>query len=126
HRHHLDHVLALSPFEAEIERWLGARKVNWLPRVIPDDPVKWRPRGTYVGYVGTLDHEPNAEGLELYLRALERIRPASMRVRIVGSPMKAAEAFTKRYPFIDYLGPLADDQLRTEVAEWNSFVHPLF
>ncbi|MFL5240824.1 MAG: glycosyltransferase [Gemmataceae bacterium] len=126
HRLHLDHVLCLSSFEAEIERWLGARQVQWLPRTISGTPLDWRPKGTFIGYVGTLDHAPNTEGLVLFLRALEGVRPPCLRVRVIGSPRKAAEQIANRYPFVDYLGPLTDSELREEAAGWNGFVHPLF
>jgi hypothetical protein len=126
HRQHLDQVICLAPFEAEIERWLGARRVEWLPRTIPQQPVKWQPRGDRIGYVGTLDHPPNTEGLLLFLRALGPIRPKSLRVRLVGGPPRRGEEVARQFPFVDYLGALDDGPLHEEVATWNCFVHPMF
>ena len=31
-----------------------------------------------------------------------------------------------RYPFVQYLGPLSDAELRTEASTWCCFVHPMF
>ncbi|PYR60161.1 MAG: glycosyltransferase family 1 protein, partial [Acidobacteria bacterium] len=54
----IEHVFCLTPFEAEIERWLGARAVTWLPRTIPSrQPLAWRPDPARLGFVGTLDHQ---------------------------------------------------------------------
>ncbi len=123
----IDHVFCLAPFEAEIERWLGARGVTALPRTIPDrEPLRWTPEPSRLGFVGTLDHPPTGDGLEQFLTAFEAIAPADLRVRIVGGPAAAGRALAARFPSAEYLGPLADADLEREAASWSVFVHPLF
>jgi hypothetical protein len=73
-RRHIDHVLCLSPIEAEIERWLGAKAVTWVPRTVAARPLAWNPTPGRIGFVGALDHQPNTEGLLLLARALEKLR----------------------------------------------------
>lgn len=126
HRQYLDLVLCLAPFEAEIERWLGAQRVEWLPRVVVPRPVAWAPAAGRLGFVGTLNHPPNAEGLVLVLRRLAKVDDNSFRVRVVGGPPGVARDLLAGFPFVDYLGPLDDNDLRREVASWHCFLHPLF
>jgi glycosyltransferase involved in cell wall biosynthesis len=125
-RQDIDHVLCLAPFEAEIERWLGAKNVDWLPRTIPGRSLDWQPNPMRLGFVGTVDHPPNREGLELFLEALEPLAPPGIRLRVVGGPPTAAEAFVRRFSRVDYLGPLSDEELEDEARTWSCFVHPLF
>jgi hypothetical protein len=49
-------ICALSSFDVELERWVGARRVAWLPRIVEPDPINWRPVGTRRGFIGTLDY----------------------------------------------------------------------
>ena len=127
HRAAIDHVFCLAPFEAEIERWLGARGVTALPRTIPQRaPLQWTPEPTRLGFVGTLDHPPTGDGLEQFLTAFENVAPADLRVRIVGGPDAAGRALAGRFRSAEYLGPLSDADLEREAASWSLFVHPLF
>lgn len=130
YRKYLDLVFTLTPFETEIERWLGSRRVEWLPRSIPSDPLDWNPVPGRLGFVGTLNHPPNREGLELFLEALSEEKSDRngwpTRVRIVGGPTEAAAELARRYPWVEYLGPLTDPELRREARTWACFAHPLF
>jgi Glycosyl transferases group 1 len=126
YRPSLDLVLCLSPFDVELERWLGARKVDWLPRTCTPNAVAWEPRGNRMGFVGTLDHGPTLEGLVLFLRSVSNAAPEDIRVRIVGSPKNIGHSLVKHFPVVDYLGPLTDDELEREAITWNCFVHPIF
>jgi hypothetical protein len=125
-RQDIDHVFCLAPFEVELERWLGARSVDWLPRTIPQAALAWQPDFSRIGFVGTLDHPPNREGLELFLKALEPLAPARLAVRVVGGPAQAGAAMQRRFPRINYLGTLSDAELESEAATWACFVHPIF
>jgi glycosyltransferase involved in cell wall biosynthesis len=123
----IDHVFCLTPFEAEIERWLGARAVTALPRTIPHrQPIAWRPDSSRLGFVGTLDHQPTSDGLEQFLGAFERLGPAGVRVRVVGSPEPVGRRLAARFRSVEYLGALDDAALEREATTWSAFVHPLF
>lgn len=123
-RPYVDAVCALSADDAELERGLGARRVDWLPRLIEARALPWRPAEHRVGFVGTLDHAPNLEGLVDVLQAL----PASstVRVRVVGAPPSIGSWLTARFPSVDYVGALDDDALAREAGSWHAFLHPLF
>jgi hypothetical protein len=126
-REHIDHVFCLTPFEAEIERWLGAPRVTPLPRTIPNRlPIEWKPDPSRLGFVGTLDHPPTREGLDQFLAEFARVAPAELRVRVVGAPEAAGRALAARFPSVDYLGPLGDTELEREAATWSACLHPLF
>jgi hypothetical protein len=125
-RQYIDQVFCLAPFEVEIERWLGAKRVNWLPRIIQPNPLEWDPDSTRLGFVGTVDHPPNKEGLILFLKELEKIAPPNLRLRLVGSPSHVATAIANQFPIVDYLGMLSNSDLEKEARTWSCFVHPIF
>jgi hypothetical protein len=126
-RRHIDHVFCLSPFEVEIERWLGAKAATWLPRTIPTQRLAWQPQAGRIGFVGSINHEPNIEGLLQFLNALAAARtPEGFAVRIVGGPEEVGRALSQKFRFVEYLGPLPDAELEREAATWNGVVHPLF
>jgi hypothetical protein len=125
-REAIDHVICLAPFEAEIERWLGARRVEWLPRTVPNQPLDWRPDPSRLGCVSTLNHPPNEEGLRLFLQEFAGLAPAGVRFRLVGGPASEGRALAARFAHVDYLGPLDEKALTAEAATWSCFVHPLF
>jgi glycosyltransferase involved in cell wall biosynthesis len=127
HRLTIDHVFTLTSWEAEIERWLGARNVTALPRTVTKRaPLEWRPDASRLGFVGTLDHVPNRDGLEQFLTALEQFAPARLHVRLVGGPEASGRSLAGRFRSVRYLGPLDDRALESEASTWSAFVHPLF
>jgi hypothetical protein len=126
-RRYIDHVICLNPIEAEIERWLGTRSVSWLPRTIPDRvPLNWSPVLGRLGFVGTLDHPPNRDGLIQFLEVLETLAPPEIEVRVVGGPSAAGAELAKRFRLVRYLGALSDEELDQEASTWTCLVHPLF
>jgi hypothetical protein len=125
-RRWIDAVLTLSPFEVEFERLLGARDAIWLPRTIMDAELTSRPTDGRVGCVSTLNHPPNLDGLETLFDELGGRVPAHFRFRLVGQPRARGESLAARYPFVEYVGPLPDSDLRAEAATWCCFVHPMF
>lgn len=126
HRQYIDYVFCLASFEVEIERWLGARRVTWLPRTIPDNRLQWCPVPGRFGFVGALDHAPNVEGLSLFAAALTQAAPSKATLRVVGGPAKRGAEISKRFPIIDYLGPLSKGELEQEASTWSCFVNPIF
>lgn len=122
----IDVVCTLSPFDRDLEEWLGARRTAWLPRVVASNPLDWRPSGDRVGLVGTLDHAPNLEGVLMVLDALRQRDAGRLRVRLIGGPPQIGRWIAEKYPAVDYLGPLDDGELAKEASSWNAFIHPLF
>lgn len=122
----IDVVFVLSPFDADLEKWMGARHVCWLPRSVVAAPLEWKPRGDRLGFVGTLDHAPNLDGLVQALDALAATGASRFVVRVVGGPPELASWLRERYPFVEALGALSDGELEAEAGSWNAFLHPLF
>lgn len=122
----VDTVITLSPFDVELERWMGSALVGWLPRTITASALDWRPLANRLGWVGTLDHAPNLEGLVAALDGMARFTVDPPRVRIVGDPPHIGAWLSARYANVDYLGRLEDAILASEAATWSGFLHPIF
>lgn len=125
-RAHLAGVLAIAPFDADCERWLGTRHVDWIPRIVASKPLLRQPVRGRFGYVGTLDHAPNLEGLVAVLQAMEQAGSDGLVVRIVGGPQRIGRWLADRHAAAQYLGPLDDQALCEEAATWGGFLHPIF
>lgn len=123
---YIDHVFCLSEFELSLEHWLGVHSASLLPRIVNRKPLDWKPAAGRLGYVGTLDHRPNREALELFLNALAKNGVTDADVRLVGGPPESGEVIARRYPFVTYLGQLDDEKLIAEASSWSCFLHPLF
>ena len=125
-RKELDHVFTLSEQEVAFERWLGAKSVSWLPRTISPKPLEWKPTAGRVGFVGTLEHPPNYNGLFEVLSGLQNQDKFDGCVRIVSNSKKLGNYLEKCFPFVNYLGSLDANALQVEAASWCWFIHPLF
>jgi hypothetical protein len=125
-RRWIDAVLTLSPFEVEMEKWLGGKAVRWLPRTIMEPRLDFRSVDGRVGCVSTLDHPPNHDGLTRLFEELARIGDRNLRFRLIGRPSETGRRLAQIFPFVEYVGALDDDALRLEAATWCCFVHPLF
>src|SRR6201987_5763267 len=62
-KNYIDLVLTVSEIEASIEKWMGAKKVFFVPRTFLKDLVSWMPVKGRLGFVGDLNHFPNYYGL---------------------------------------------------------------
>lgn len=125
-RKELDHVFTLSEQEVAFERWLGAKSASWLPRTISPKPLDWKPTAGRVGFVGTLGHPPNYEGLFSVLSNLQNQHKFDGCVRIISGSEKLGNYLEKCFPFVNYLGRLDANALQAEAASWCWFIHPLF
>ena len=123
----VDVVVALSPFDVDLEHWIGTRRVDWLPRTIAAPTLAWRPDAGRLGWVGTLDHAPNLDGLVAVLDVMPNTRrPDTSRIRVVGESSRIGAWLKSRFANVEYLGRLSDDELRREAATWSGFLHPIF
>ena len=127
-RHHraFDVTFCLSETDLWIARWLGARDVVLLPRAVDFAPLEWSPVDGRVGHVATLVHAPNLEGLILLCGEIARQGAGELRLRLIGSPREKGAWLATQYPFIDYLGPLSDEEMAREAATWCCFTNPIF
>ena len=125
-RTHVDIVCTLSPFDEDLEKWMGTRHAAWLPRVVKSNPLPWRPFGRRLGFVGTLDHSPNLEGLVAVLEALGERELAPFNVRVIGGPSEVGAWLAARHACVDYLGAIDDTALAHEAATWSAFLNPIF
>ena len=121
-----DVTFCLSETDQWIARWLGARDVVLLPRAVDFAPLEWKPVEGRVGHVATLVHAPNLEGLELLCREIGRQGAGQLRLRLIGSPRAKGEELAARHGFVDYLGPLSDEEMEKEAATWCCFTNPIF
>ena len=126
YRRYLDASLCLTPFDAQLERWLGVPSTAWFPRTAQRRLLDFRPVDGRVGCVGTLSHPPNRIGLQALFEKLKLMAAPPFHFRLVGGPETEGRAFAQEYSFVQYLGPLPEDRLIEEVKSWCSFVHPIF
>lgn len=120
-----DAVIVISEHETSINQWLGALNIFYLPRLLSPKFIVLKPISYRIGFVGTLDHLPNNKGLEMVAKALQE-KGFNGKIRLVGAPEIAGKAFEEKYPFIEYLGKLENEQLINEVASWSLFLNPVF
>ncbi|WP_052535232.1 glycosyltransferase [Candidatus Phaeomarinobacter ectocarpi] len=125
-RRWIDAVICLAPFEAEIERWLGVKRILQISRTVVRDELDWQPLDGQIGFVGRLDHPPNLEGLRLVLQEMTKRNASDIDVRIIGLPGDVGDKLAKQFPFATYLGSLPDEALREEAASWTCSINPLF
>lgn len=121
-----DLVLTLSETDFHVNRWLGAKAGMVIPRTFQPEDIGWSPELGRVGFVGTLDHQPNYLGLIAVLDALRLFEPLNVRVRVVGEPDAIGRRIASNYQFVDYMGRLSDAELKQEAASWALFLHPIF
>ena len=125
-RKHIDAVFCLAEFEAEIERWLGARRVLVVPRIVKPACIDWFPVFGRIGFVGRLDHPPNLEGLVEVLERLASFAGSYLDVRIVGAPGELGYKLANRFSFVTYLGVISDEDLLLEAGTWTCAMNPIF
>lgn len=123
---HADAVLSISPTDKEISAWLGARRSIFVPRVLEPKFLDWQPDPDRVGFVGTLNHKPNRDGLEAVLRELRTLDHGRLRVRVAGGPPAEGARLAADHPAVDYVGHLSDRDLEHEAASWAIFLNPIF
>ena len=125
-RKYLDGVITISEIEKQIEKWLGAKRAFFLPRVLKCDYLEHKPDLNKVGFVGRLDHPPNYQGLALLLDEFGKLEIGRLKVRVVGTPGDWGKKLQNNYPFVEYLGELSGEELREEAATWSFFLNPIF
>lgn len=123
---YLDAVVTISETERQIENWFSAKRTLFIPRFLhtgflPHDPVPER-----IGFVGRLDHPPNLQGVGILCDELVKMNTGNMKLRLVGTPKAIGESLAKKYPFIEYLGELPEEDLEKEASTWCFFLNPVW
>ncbi len=121
----LDGVIVLSEHDVAINQWLGANNILFLPRLLEAGFITWQPTTSNAGFVGTLDHLPNLLGIKQLAKELELIN-FQYKLRLVGGPASIGEQLAKQYDFIQYLGPISDQELVEQIKTWSVFLNPVF
>jgi hypothetical protein len=121
----LDGIVVLSENEVYINQWLGAHKQLYLPRMLSPQFLEWQPIDNRIGFVGTLDHLPNRQGIK-YLADELKQAGLNYKLRLVGAPSAIGHEIASQYSFVEYVGPLSDQELITEVKTWSVFLNPVF
>lgn len=125
-KRYVDLVCTMSEEESAVEKWLGLNYPFYIPRLIDKTvQIKRAPIKNVFGYVGTLNHTPNIIALHQLFEKLAELK-LSLEVRIVGQPTEIGENLQLKYDFVNYLGPLSDEDLLKEVANWSFFINPIF
>ena len=121
----LDGVITISDNETYIDQWLGAQNVFYLPRILKQNFIYWKPVPNTIGFVGTLNHLPNQKGIELLSVELQKSGFKGT-LKLVGGPEYAGRALEQQYSFIKYCGFISSEQLVKEAATWCIFLNPVF
>ena len=122
----LDLVLTVSEVEESIEKWLGAKRVFMVPRVLINQPIPWKPIYGRVGFFGDLSHKPNYEGIVSFCDAIVKSGCQDLKLRLLGNPIKIGNQLAHKYPFVEYCGFVPDDKINEEVATWSLFLNLVF
>jgi glycosyltransferase involved in cell wall biosynthesis len=125
YKDYLDGVVVISEHEVGINQWLGATNIFLLPRMLKDNAIAWQPNYRRVGFVGTLNHQPNLIGLNLVLESLNALS-YNGRVRLIGGPKEIGESLAVKYSFVDYVGRLNEEELTAEASTWSLYLNPVF
>jgi len=121
----LDGVIVISRQEEYINSWIGAQEVLYLPRILTPIFINWQQNTNRVGFVGTLDHLPNFNGVKRLAEELKKQNFGAEFV-LVGGPENLGRQLEQSYPFIKYKGRLSSHELENEVKTWAVFLNPVF
>jgi Glycosyl transferases group 1 len=121
----LDGIVSISETERQTDNWMGARKTSFLPRRLYQDFLPFSAIPGRIGFVGRLDHPPNFQGFSMLLDEISK-QSNGLNIRLVGAPEKYGKIIQEKYPFVQYLGELSDQQLENELSSWSFFINPVW
>lgn len=125
----VDLMLCMSELEQKIDAWLGAERSLVVPRTFEPDFLDWSPVPGRCGFVGTLNHLPNEEGIRRVLRALNRRwgeEESGVELRIVGGPADVGKQLERTFSMATYCGRLSQQDFRDEATTWGLFLNPIW
>jgi hypothetical protein len=125
----VDLMLCMSEIEQKINAWLGAECSMVVPRTFEPDFLDWSPVPGRCGFVGTLDHLPNEEGIRRVLGVLEQeweSKASTVDLRVVGGPEDVGKELERTYSVATYCGRMSQRGFREEAATWGLFLNPIW
>lgn len=123
----IDGVLTVSEVEAQIENWLGAKKVLLVPRTVEYSPISFNNKIGVVGFIGDLSHAPNYYGIRILCEAIENQKTNhELIVRIVGTCTAESKKIQRDFAFVNCIGYLTNQELVKECESWSFFLNPVF
>lgn len=125
-RKYIDIVLTVSDVEVGIEKWLGAKTVLLVPRIIDANNIKRKPVNGRVGFLADLSHEPNFYGIKEVCDALKKIERNTATIHLVGGGIERGLLLAQQYSFVKYLGYLNENDLIEELITWTFALNPVF
>jgi glycosyltransferase involved in cell wall biosynthesis len=123
----IDGVLTVSEVEAQIENWLGAKKVFLVTRTIEYNPISYNKKIGIVGFIGDLSHAPNYYGIRTLCEAIKNQNSShDLIIRIVGSTTAESKKIQQDFTFVNCIGYLTNQELVKECESWSFFLNPVF
>ena len=120
---YFDLVLTVSEIEIAIEKWLGAKKVFFVPRIFSENFLPWHPIIGRLGFVGDVSHYPNYYGLLNLCEAIDSSGQSNIIIRVVGKKCRNLDILTNKYKFVESLGYLDNDKLEIESSSWMYYLN---
>lgn len=123
----IDGVLTVSEVEAQIENWLGAKKVFLVPRTIEYNPISYNKKLGIVGFIGDLSHAPNYYGIRTLCEAIKNQNTShELIIRIIGTSTPESKKIQQDFKFVNCIGYLSNQELVKECESWSFFLNPVF
>jgi glycosyltransferase involved in cell wall biosynthesis len=123
----IDGVLTVSEVEVQIEKWLGAKKVFFVPRTIDYNPIAFNNKIGVVGFIGDLSHAPNYYGIRTICEAIKKQKSnKELVIRIIGSTTVESKKIQQDFSFVNCVGYLTNQELVKECESWSFFLNPVF
>ena len=121
-----DVLLTLSETDDAIARWQGSERTLVVPRTWAAEPLQESWPSGVIGYLGTLHHKPNWDGLLAVLTALASLDHSGVEVRVVGGPDAVGARLAASFPSVTYVGHLPESELLEEARRWSTVINPVF
>jgi hypothetical protein len=97
-----------------------------VPRTFEPNFLERSPVPGRCGFVGTLNHTPNEEGIRRVLEVLEQKKVSSIDLRVVGGPKDVGKELERTFSVVTYCGRLSQRGFREEAATWGLFLNPIW
>lgn len=125
-RQYIDLVLTVSNVEAEVEKWLGAKNIYMVPRIIEKECLEKNTTPGRIGFLSDLSHEPNFYGINELCKAIAALGKAAPEIRLVGGGERRGHQLARQFHFVKQLGYLPEEAMKKELSTWTFALNPVF